>query len=545
MEKSGTTETVGKEEGNPNLKRAVNLTNYFVSLPPLPIIVVSMIAIALIFGIVLNLPPSSDFLKNLLLDSAMLLLFPAVLTSVVIKMLIRKVPFKRILATAAVGEVIYGLAYVVSSFVFNINPLYGEMILFIGAAIVFVMWYLVARLIFVLKYRAFLFAILQLLFYLLFFFNSKLPKFVEAPAVSVVARTYIASFILLGAMYVFFYIINAPMKKTFGVTSTDVFSLFINQWIYKKKDLESAFERVGESAKTLLGIAGFERKNDTVLFIVPHVHFGPFGNLGGSEFSFLIAEEITKKYPNTHVFVFHAPVTHDLNPTSSSEINKITEAVEKTLRRAEYRNETVALSRGKSEECLAEALIFGRDAFIGVSRAPHVTEDINFGLGLSMLLKAEKYMDRAIIVDQHNAETGEITSFEPGSAVGYNYIKAIEKSLTKIPKQTSLRLGISEKHPASTTLGSGGIKIAVFSTSPQYVIILMDANGITPEFKNRIENEISTLGKYAVGVFTTDTHQINTIRGVLNPAKEEAAIINAIKEGVKEAVADIQEASAF
>ena len=76
-------------------------------------------------------------------------------------------------------------------------------------------------------------------------------------------------------------------------------------------------------------------------------------------------------------------------------------------------------------------------------------------------------------------------------------------------------------------------------------MVLLDANGVTPEFKKKIEEEVKKLGNFTVGVFTTDTHQTNIVRGVLNPAKEEKEIIKAVREGVKEAMADMKDASAF
>ncbi len=528
-----------------NLRKAVDLTSYLFTLPPTSVILLGMAVAAAAFGLALNvLEPSENLPLETLRDGALLFFIPALLTALIVKMLIRQMPLKRIMATAFGGELVFGLAYVVAFIVADISEFFGELILLVGAALVFILWYIIARLVFILKYRSILFAIIQLLFYSIFLFSFQTMALADETLFEWAVKAYIASFILLGALYIFFLIINAPMKKTFGVSSTDAVSLFLNQWIYRKNDLEKAFEKVGETARTLVGVVGFKRKKDTVLFVTPYIHFGPFGNLGGSEFSYLISAEVKSRY-DANAFVFHGPVTHDLNPTASSEVAKVTGAIGKILKRSKYECGTVALSKGRSRECIAESLVFGNDAFVGVSRAPLVTEDINFGLGLSMLLKAEKHAGKAIIVDQHNAETGEITSFEPGSTIGYNYIKAVEDSLLKKPKQQKLKMGISEKHPESLTLGGAGIKIAVLSTSPQYVIVLMDANGVTPEFRSRIENEVKKLGRYEVGVFTTDTHQTNVVRGVLNPAKEEKEIINAVRQGVKDALKDMQDASAF
>jgi putative membrane protein len=189
-------------------------------------------------------------------------------------------------------------------------------------------------------------------------------------------------------------------------------------------------------------------------------------------------------------------------------------------------------------------------AMVSVSRAPYLTEDINFGLGLALMYQAEKNVRNAMIVDQHNAETGDVTSFEPGSKVGFNYISAIEEAFKGEPPGKPLELGIAMRQVESDVLGKAGIKVAVFSTNPEYVIVLMDSNGITPEFRDEIERQVKAFGKsmkrsFEVGVFTTDTHQTNMVKGVLNPMKEEENLLSAIGEACKEAASDMQEATFF
>jgi len=47
---------------------------------------------------------------------------------------------------------------------------------------------------------------------------------------NVLLKFYISSFVLLAGLYIFFLLINAPMKRTFGVASTDAVSMFFSQW---------------------------------------------------------------------------------------------------------------------------------------------------------------------------------------------------------------------------------------------------------------------------------------------------------------------------
>lgn len=530
---------------------AVSLTQYFVELPRPEYVLIAILVIGTLFGIGVGIQKYSGF--ELLIkgsyDGILLLSLPAFVCAVLTKLMARQIPLKRIVATALVAEMLYVLTYIASMMLTQYGTFYAELSVFLGAGIIFVIWYAVGRLVFILKIRAALFAILQLFVHLLFLFNSGIIAFEKEP-ISSIPKFYIVSLIFLAALYMFFLIINAPMRKSFGVSSTDAFSMFIAQWLYHNKDLEEALENVGSKARVLLSFMAFERSKDRIFFVVPCIHFGPFGNLGGSEFSNLVAKELDKKY-NSTTFVFHGTATHDLNPVSSSELNKVVNTCERCIKEAKYVRAEVYLAKGREEECRADVLRINDCAFIGLSRAPETTEDINFGLGLAMMAEAEKNAKIAIVADQHNAETGEITTFEPGSKVGFDYTQAIIQAVTaKKTKSNKLMIGISKRAVDLPFIGSAGIKTAVFSTNPEYVLILVDANGIAPQFQERIISEIQKLGKeynkeWSVGVYTTDTHEINIIRGGLNPIKEEGLLLEEIKIGVVEAMLDLSEAKFF
>ncbi len=534
-----------------NIKSAVGLTSYFFSLPPAHVVVLAMLVIACLFGLALNFWKYSgiDLLRQGAMDGAILLAMPALLTCAVIKLMIRKMPFRRIAAVALAGEAIYGLAYMGSFLLVGVNALMSELILLLGAALVFILWYAIARLVFILKYRSVLFAIIQLLFYLVFLANSHIFVF-GTDSLAYVAKFYMASFVLFGALYIFFLIINAPMKKSFGFSSTDAFTFFISQWLYHNKDLEKALESVGARVRTLVTVMGFQREKGNVYFATPLVHFGPFGNLGGSEFSYLIADGLEKKHGGK-AFVFHGTVTHDLNPVSASQLDSILSACDGCIAETPFRDARVSLLKGKEAECRAEGFRINDSAFIGLSRAPYVTEDINFGLGLSLMKEAEKRVEVAMVVDQHNAETGDITSFEPGDIVGYNYMKAVENALAKDAKKgNALKIGVSCRSFDSSHVGKAGIKIAVLSSSPEYVLVLIDSNGVTPEYRDTIEAKVKEVGRklgrdWEVGICTTDTHQTNVVRGVLNPLKEEDHMMAEIASGVEEAAKDMASAKFF
>ncbi len=523
-----------------NINKAISLTSYLVALPRTPYMVISIILIGLLFGIATQ---DEKALESGLMDGLLLLTFPAILSAVVVKILLRRMPFRRIIATALAGEIVYMLAYSLSFLLVDVNEFWSQLVIIVGSSVVFILWYVIARFIFILKYRSILFAMIQLLLYLVFLGSHQAIYFTDQSFIDYAAKFYISAFILFVSISIFFYIINAPMKKNLGIRSTDAMSYFFSQWLYHNKDMESAFEKVGEDAKTIVSVMGFKRKDDTIFFVTPCVHYGPFGNLGGSEFSYLIAKEMDEKY-KSKTFVFHGTVTHDLNPVSGKEIRKILSAVDSSINDAKYQDAKVSISLGQVDECRAQNLRVNNSSIVSLSRAPKLTEDINFGLGLALQCEAEKKSENAMIIDQHNAETGEITSFEPASPVGYRYIQALKSSFGKT-KENPLKIGVSFRDLKSGVVGSGGLKLAVFSTDPEYVVVLIDSNGVTPGFRQKIEDSVKEKNpKAIVGVFTTDTHQINMVRGVVNPLEDESTI-EVINSAYSEAKKDMKSAKFF
>ena len=85
------------------------------------------------------------------------------------------------------------------------------------------------------------------------------------------------------------------------------------------------------------------------------------------------------------------------------------------------------------------------------------------------------------------------------------------------------------------------------NTTPKPLLVLVDANGVSPEFRDKVMAEVTEIGnkydkKWHVSVFTTDTHQINMVKGVLNPLKNDDYVLNEIKTCVTNAFFDMKEA---
>jgi len=81
--------------------------------------------------------------------------------------------------------------------------------------------------------------------------------------------------------------------------------------------------------------------------------------------------------------------------------------------------------------------------------------------------------------------------------------------------------------------------------------MLPDANGISPVFRRRIMTAVESLyrsegwGPVLPAVYTTDTHKVNQVQGVVNPLEENEATLNQILFLVKNAREDMKDAKFY
>ncbi|MBI5159377.1 DUF2070 family protein [Candidatus Micrarchaeota archaeon] len=541
-------------------EKAVKLTRYFKALPSSFNTLALLVVLGVAFGFAgeLLIVGKSDFFSLLFGASAGLFLVtvPAVLAAFTTALFKRQLSFRRMVflsfACAFVYSIFYLLAGVVSAL--GIPVLGGSLgFIIVGYGFVFVLWWFIGKIVFGLRYSSFLFASVQALYNLAFLLAAVVllkPVFVGDVGVvdpaSLLVKIYFSSLVFLAAAYAIFWLVNAPMKRNFGVSSVDAVSFFLAQWLRQSKDLESLFESVGQDVVTIVDVAAFKAKGQLkALFVVPHVHFGPFGNLGGSDYPKLISRLLEDKL-GAPVFVFHGTATHDFNPTFSADAKKIAFASEKALERVVFRKAVGSLEFEKNGTSRVHCIRFNDSALFGLSRAPRTTEDIDFSLGLALKNKALSLgLKRAVVIDAHNAETGEIVYVESGDPIGFEYSDAMEKILSSKSNNNAVKLGVSVDNLSGLGkecgVGENGLRAAVFSVqNKSYAVLLFDANGITPAFRRELLDAVKErTGVGVCEVYTTDTHSINTVSSVLNPLgssrKQELtdaavkAVLNAFK----------------
>ncbi|NUN11926.1 DUF2070 family protein [Candidatus Micrarchaeota archaeon] len=540
-------------------EKAVEVTNYFFKIPPYKTSISILIILSFAYGLLTRLLIKANNAGDALLyggaEGFVLIGLPAIFSATLAASLYRKQfkkAFKHYAFIALTSAIILTLVYSVALFFLTLNKSFIE-ILLIGNALVVLLWFAVCFLVLNNGKKSLLIAFLQPLFGISFLWLwSKFGLFeaslsVGSP-VTAVFKLAISSVILLLSLWLFFFIVNAPAKRNFGISTIQTTALFFASWIQGTNALEKVLQDMGEELKTFVGGIVFKTKNKTTLFIIPGIHFGPFGNIAGSETPAIIQDYFNERKIQT--FTFHSTVNHDWNPVHSSEVNKLIPAIEKNLKKkGSSKGAFFTSTEGKVK---LFGLSIEKTAIATLTRAPESTEDIDYSIGLALKNKLlTKGWSDALLIDRHNSITDGYI-FEVGSKEFYEYEGAVSKVI-KPKKHEKLAFGIavseSRELDAFKGIARTGIRVAVIKTGVKTAcVILIDGNNIIPEFRNKVVEKFHKKFDF-IDVFSTDSHAVNTISGIHNPIGKNNPdeVINEIERLIPLAVEDVEpcEASFF
>ena len=511
-------------------EKTVGLTRFlWRSLPPSRVSFVLIIALSFAVGALTGAVEGLrlELISYEAVRAVFLIAIPSMLGAVACISLRRGIKHKQILFLSLLSSLLYGVLYFAHfsglAARLGLAASYSFDLMLLANAFIFALWYVVARIVFSLRYSSFLFGLITPTLNVMFLLADRSLSVGMPESIAVLTKLYFAALIFLTAIYALFWFINAPLKRNFGVSATEALSMFLAQWYERSPRLEKVLEEVGEEINTMVGLLAFRAGGRLkAVFIIPHIHYGPFGNIGGSEFPHLISKEVQKRTGALPI-VLHGCATHDFNPVAAVEIEKFNEKIFAALQSMKFEKARGAVCFGRSGTARSEGLLINGIYLAPLTRAPRTTEDIEFSVGLAIRNYAlAKGAREALVFDAHNAETGEITKFESGSPVSFEYMYAVGDALERKPELGRLRLGVAHDpladFPRESGVGGAGLSVAVFEIDgEEYAMVTFDANGITPAFRREVIDAVAALGVKNAEVFTTDTHSVNMIAGVLNP----------------------------
>lgn len=369
--------------------------------------------------------------------------------------------------------------------------------------------------------------------------------FVGSLILQITLKVIIAGIIFIAAIYAFIRIIASPFKKNLSIGVLDLLSLFIAHINEGSNSLEGLFENMSETIDTIVTFVSFKTENGIKsLFISPSVHPGPLGNLGGSNMPTILAN----KFDN-FTMVAHGPSTHDFNPIAVSEIDKIEKAIKNGLEDVEYSKSASKFIRYSAEKANIGVQFFNEGMVILSTFAPEGSDDIEFGVGLTMMTQSRSKCNikDSVIVDCHNSFTEESGEVLPGNAEVFHLIDAIDK-IDSNQEKYSIKVGCFEDEMKTLDkqegVGDSGIKTMIIEVDNQRTAyVLFDANNMEIGFRQEIIDAVKDLEIDEIEVMTTDTHSVNTLSRGYNPIgiEKREEIIEYIKISINEAINDLEE----
>lgn len=373
----------------------------------------------------------------------------------------------------------------------------------------------------------------------------------------------IVSGVLVAALFLataiaFTEIAKRPLSRAFGVDGLKLLRYVLDHLTELgddgRRELESFFSTLSVPSRVRVGTVGFRDRAGGLksLLVVPTVHPGPMGYVGGSDLPSKLAEQIVDLTPD--VLVAHGPTTHDENPATSEECRKIGDSVRSLVGSASTTTASSRLVRVEVGKATATAQLFGDAALIVASLAPNPTDDIDSATGFSAIQEAKLAGVRdAVFVDAHNCMTegSGLTHF--GSPGSHDIIEAAGSAVRRAvgERTRGVRVGVASRRGLCSPedgLGARGVQALVVETGgARCAYVLIDGNNMVPELRPRIRARIRDLVEDSE-VLTTDNHSVNVTIGGFNPVGlrfDLEAFVGAAEAAVRDALADLEDVEAF
>ena len=343
------------------------------------------------------------------------------------------------------------------------------------------------------------------------------------------------------ASYLFARYIDAPMKKSFGVSGLDFIHDFITHTADGSSGIEDFFREMGESVDVPVTVLSFKRDGkNKATFVIPSIHPGLMGEIGGGN----LPVRITENFDGL-VFVPHGPAYHDFNLVSADEIPKIISAAKKALGNVVYADIGTKSVRAKKGNTTILGQRFGDSILLTSSQSPAPTEDIEFAVGLMAMAEARvKGAKYASLIDAHNCTEAYAKAITPGSHTSYDIIKASSEAAEKLlaAKNARIMVGVSKRdamYSLDEGMGALGIRVVVVEVLGQKsAYVLIDGNNMVLGLRDKI---VKALPVEEAEVMTTDTHVVNFVGdNFIGARMDHAELINTIREMTEEAIEGLE-----
>ncbi|MFW6003765.1 MAG: DUF2070 family protein [Halanaeroarchaeum sp.] len=348
--------------------------------------------------------------------------------------------------------------------------------------------------------------------------------------------------------YGFVLAVDRPWRRSLGVSSLDFIQGFIGHVAEGSRELETFFEQIGERAIVPVTVLSFRREDggEKARFVLPMIHPGPMGEIGGGNLPQRVAESTAGL-----AFPPHATAGHDFNLVTEREVGTLIDAAESALEDIEYHDEATPAIRSVEGEAKVLGQRFGDDGLLVSTFAPTFADDVDYSVGLATMAEARvSGLEDVLLVDAHNSNNGlegdDLGHVVPGSRRSFEMMQAASTTAERLVEAGTepMRLGTAwDRTPWRIEDGIGplGVRVAVLEVGDHRTgYVLVDGNNMEPGLRDRILDAVDGLD--AMEVMTTDTHVVNTVESTnqVGDAIAEPALVDLVESLTAAAIEDLE-----
>ncbi|WP_135826477.1 DUF2070 family protein [Halorussus ruber] len=389
------------------------------------------------------------------------------------------------------------------------------------------------------------------------FFNrvEEAPRALNVIELQDFALLALMCFIYGFAVWAFVKFIDRPWKRSLGVSVLDFLRGFIGHIAEGTTELEDFFEDIGEEAVVPVTVLAFRRPGDgseKARFVLPMIHPGPMGEIGGGNLPQRVAESAEGV-----AFPPHATAGHDFNLVTEREVETLVETANEAFADIEYHDTATPAVRVQEGDAKIVGQAFGDDALLVATYSPEFADDVEYAVGLSAAAEARSAgVEDVMLVDAHNCNNGlegpDLGHVYPGSERSFDMMQAAGEAGDRLAEseQAPIRMGVAwdetEWEPLDG-IGPLGVRVTILEIGDHRTIyVLVDGNNMEPGLRDRIVAALTAPDSGAAAdeaeVMTTDTHVVNQVEASnqVGEAIDGDELLDVVQRLVAEAADDVE-----
>jgi len=309
------------------------------------------------------------------------------------------------------------------------------------------------------------------------------------------------------------------LQSTFAVLQA-----FLSAWTENKvENIEKILLSKSKDERVNTDIIKFYNKGQSIYWVLPNIHPGPFKEIGGSNLPYQIYN-----YFDQNAIVFHSASDHSLNISSKEEVQKYLKLLSDTNNITDSGDTCSIPVQIKIKNATATGIIFGNTAVLILSYAPHGMEDIPEQIGMELRTYSQNKGFREIfIIDSHNAMGNKINESKNEDLLVAG--KECLKILKELP-QYRFKIGLSNTNELDNNIkfgedtGKSGLSIILIeiinndkyknknNNSQQYAIGWVDSNNIKNGLREYVIQSLDQNGINMLEICSSDTHENSGFR---------------------------------